>query len=58
MTRCPAANDRGPKSTKWHAHLIYGLDVPVRTVPDVKSAPLRYAAAVGVLRAVLGADEG
>ena len=41
-----------------HAHLIYGLDVPVRTAPDAKSAPLRYAAAVDcALRAVLGADE-
>lgn len=41
-----------------HAHLIYGLDVPVRTAPDAKTAPLRYAAAVDcALRAVLGADE-
>lgn len=42
-----------------HAHLIYGLDVPVRTAPDAKSDPLRYAAAVDcALRALLGADEG
>nr|WP_281504340.1 replication initiation protein [Chromohalobacter japonicus] len=42
-----------------HAHLIYGLDVPVRTAPDAKSGPLRYAAAVDcALRALLGADEG
>lgn len=41
-----------------HAHLIYGLDVPVRTAPDAKTAPLRYAAAVDcALRALLGADE-
>lgn len=42
-----------------HAHLIYGLDVPVRTAPGAKSAPLRYAAAVDcALRALLDADEG
>ncbi|WP_216658162.1 replication initiation protein, partial [Halomonas hibernica] len=42
-----------------HAHLIYGLDVPVRTAPDAKSAPLRYAAAVDcALRALLDADPG
>jgi len=42
-----------------HAHLIYGLDVAVRTAPDAKSGPLRYAAAVDcALRALLGADEG
>lgn len=41
-----------------HAHLIYGLDVAVRTAPDAKSGPLRYAAAVDcALRALLGADE-
>lgn len=42
-----------------HAHLIYGLDVPVRTAPDAKTAPLRYAAAVDcALRALLDADQG
>ncbi|MFC0269833.1 replication initiation protein [Kushneria aurantia] len=42
-----------------HAHLIYGLDVPVRTAPDAKSGPLRYAAAVDcALRALLDADSG
>lgn len=42
-----------------HAHLIYGLDVPVRTAPGAKSAPLRYAAAVDcALRALLDADAG
>lgn len=42
-----------------HAHLIYGLDVPVRTAPDGKPGPLRYAAAVDcALRAVLDADAG
>lgn len=42
-----------------HAHLIYGLEVPVRTAPDGKPGPLRYAAAVDcALRAVLDADAG
>ncbi|WOI27638.1 replication initiation protein (plasmid) [Cobetia amphilecti] len=42
-----------------HAHLIYGLEVPVRTAPDGKSGPLRYAAAVDcALRDILGADIG
>jgi hypothetical protein len=42
-----------------HAHLIYGLDVPVRTAPGAKTGPLRYAAAVDcALRALLGADHG
>jgi len=42
-----------------HAHLVYGLEVAVRTAPDAKSGPLRYAAAVDcALRVLLGADEG
>jgi hypothetical protein len=42
-----------------HAHLIYGLDVPVRTAPDARSGPLRYAAAVDcALRTLLDADAG
>lgn len=42
-----------------HAHLIYGLEVAVRTAPDGKPGPLRYAAAVDcAIRAVLDADEG
>ncbi len=40
-----------------HAHLIYGLETPVRTAPDAKSAPLQYAAAVDcALQRALGAD--
>lgn len=40
-----------------HAHLIYGLETSVRTAPDAKCAPLRYAAAVDcALQRVLGAD--
>ena len=58
-------NDRGapPPSivamnpANGHAHLIYGLETPVRTAPDAKSAPLRYAAAVDcALQRALDAD--
>lgn len=42
-----------------HAHLVYGLEVAVRTAPDAKSGPLRYAAAVDcALRGLLDADKG
>lgn len=42
-----------------HAHLLYGLQVAVRTAPDAKSGPLRYLAAVDcALRDVLEADPG
>ena len=42
-----------------HAHLIYGLETPIRTAPDGKVAPLRYAAAIeAALREKLGADLG
>lgn len=42
-----------------HAHLIYGLQISVRTSPDAKAGPLRYAAAVDcALMTLLGADEG
>ena len=41
------------------ARLIYGLEVPVRTAPDGKSSPLRYAASIkSALREKLGADPG
>ncbi|MCX2525590.1 replication initiation protein [Larsenimonas rhizosphaerae] len=42
-----------------HAHLIYGLEVPIRTAPDGKPGPLRYAAAIDcALSAVLESDRG
>ena len=42
-----------------HAHLLYALETPVRTAPDGKMKPLRYAAAVeNALRKKLEADEG
>lgn len=58
-------NDRGappPSITAMnpangHAHLIYGLETPVRIAPDAKSAPLRYVAAIDcALQRVLDAD--
>ena len=42
-----------------HAHLLYALETPVRTAPDGKMKPLRYAAAVeNALRKKLEADAG
>lgn len=45
--------------TNGHAHLIYGLAVPVRTASDGRPGPLRYAAAIdNALRVQLDADPG
>ncbi|MEY0965975.1 replication initiation protein [Providencia alcalifaciens] len=42
-----------------HAHLLYGLETAIRTAPDGKIKPLRYAAAVeNALRKKLEADAG
>jgi len=42
-----------------HGHLIYGLEVPVRTATDGRPEPIRYAGAVDVaLAGVLDADLG
>lgn len=42
-----------------HAHLLYALKTGVRTAPDGKIKPLKYAAAVeSALREKLGADVG
>ncbi|MCV5365250.1 replication initiation protein, partial [Escherichia coli] len=42
-----------------HAHLLYALETSIRTAPDGKMKPLRYAAAVeNALRRKLGADTG
>lgn len=42
-----------------HGHLIYGLEVPIRTAPDGRPEPIRYAGAVDVALAhVLEADLG
>lgn len=53
----PTIVARNPKN--GHAHLLYGLSVPVRTAPGAKSGPLRYMAAVDcALREQLDADAG
>ena len=55
----PAPNIVATNCENGHAHLIYGLEVSIRTAPDGRSAPLRYAAAVeNALREKLGADIG
>jgi Replicase family/Primase C terminal 1 (PriCT-1) len=55
----PAPNITVKNPANGHAHLIYGLEVPIRTAPDGRTAPLRYAAAIeGALRELLGADVG
>ena len=42
-----------------HAHLLYALETSIRTAPDGKMKPLKYAAAVeNALRKKLGADVG
>jgi len=53
----PAPNIVATNPENGHAHLIYGLEVPVRTAPDGSSAALRYAAAIEhALQQKLGAD--
>ena len=55
----PAPNITVTNKANGHAHLIYGLDTPIRTAPDGNAAPLRYAAAIeAALREKLGADMG
>lgn len=55
----PAPNITVTNKANGHAHLIYGLETPIRTAPDGNVAPLRYAAAIeAALREKLGADRG
>lgn len=55
----PAPNITVTNRANGHAHLIYGLETPIRTAPDGKVAPLWYAAAIeAALREKLGADLG
>ena len=55
----PAPNITVTNRANGHAHLIYGLETPIRTAPDGNVAPLRYAAAIeAALREKLGADRG
>lgn len=55
----PPPNFTVQNPANGHAHLFYGLSTPVRTAPDGRKGPLRYAAAVQLsLRDSLGADVG
>lgn len=55
----PAPNIVVTNPKNGHAHLLYGLEVSIRTAPDGRSHPLRYAAAIeAALREKLGADRG
>ena len=55
----PAPNLTVMNQANAHAHALYALETPVRTAPDGKIAPLRYAAAVeNALCELLGADRG
>lgn len=55
----PAPNITATNPFNGHAHLIYGLELPVRTAPDGSADALRYAAAIeAALRDLLGADIG
>lgn len=54
---CPPPSITAKNPENGHAHLIYGLETSVRTAPDAKSHPLRYAAAIDfALQRALGAD--
>jgi len=44
--RAPPPNICAMNPDNGHAHLFYGLEVPVRKAPDAQLKPLRYAAAV------------
>ncbi|WP_205899617.1 replication initiation protein, partial [Pseudomonas viridiflava] len=55
----PAPNLTVKNQDNGHAHALYGLATAVRTAPDGRIAPLRYAAAVeNALCDLLGADKG
>jgi hypothetical protein len=54
---CPPPSIVAMNPANGHAHLIYGLETSVRTAPDAKSDPIRYAGAVDcALRYKLDAD--
>jgi len=55
----PAPNLTVKNQANGHAHALYGLATAVRTAPDGRVAPLRYAAAVeNALCDLLDADRG
>ena len=56
---CPAPNLVIENPENKHAHLLYGLEIPVYTSPGAHQKPLRYAAAIDYsLAKKLGADMG
>ncbi|EJN3747137.1 replication initiation protein [Escherichia coli] len=53
----PAPNVTVKNPVNGHAHLLYALNIPVRTAPDASVRPLKYAAAIErALCEKLGAD--
>lgn len=55
----PAPNISVMNPENGHAHLLYGLEISIRTAADARGAPLRFAAAVEAgLREKLDADAG
>ena len=55
----PAPNLTVMNQSNGHAHALYALETPVRTAPDGRVGPLRYAASVeNALCGLLGADRG
>lgn len=55
----PAPNITATNLENGHAHLFYGLEVPVYKQPEAHQAPLRYAASIDVaLTKKLEADPG
>jgi hypothetical protein len=57
--RAPAPNIMVLNPDNYHAHFLYGLEVPVYKQPKAHTAPIRYAAAIDVALSVkLQADPG
>ena len=55
----PAPNIIATNKENGHCHYFYALEIPIRTAPDGKVAPLRYAAAIELaLLKKLKADYG
>lgn len=55
----PAPNITAMNPKNGHAHLFYGLEVPVYKVPNAHTKPIRYAASIDVaLTKKLEADPG
>ncbi len=56
---CPAPNLSVINRENQHAHLLYGLGIPIHTNPQARDKPLRYAAAIDcALKDKLRADAG